>query len=88
MKYPTTDVEHLRHKFQTRNTWSFLFLLFIYFFLFLENAFSCRENYMCHVYLTEFYMNIAIVWYRILANLYYEDNYHTVNSEDSGVFNP
>ena len=50
--------------------------------------FSSRENYMCHVYLTEFHVNIAIVWYRLLANLRYEDNHHTVKSEDCGVFNP
>ena len=58
---PHYRCEHLRHKInlQTRNTWSFLFLLFIYV------SFSVPERIiiMFHVYLMEFHVNIAIVWY-------------------------
>ena len=36
---------------------------FNYSFIFLFLFFSSRENYMCHVYLMEFHVNIAIVWY-------------------------
>ena len=62
MKYLTTDVEHLRHKFANATHLVFFILFFIY-FVFIENAFTSRENHMCHVYLMEFHVNIAIVWY-------------------------